>query len=168
MRVRIASARNSHGSSWKWSSRCGCWQRAVCSALATCCPGDFVLLVGYQRLRLLAGCVCSMCLHAADKCVHGCSVGFHVRGASGLLSTCWSTPRPQELRKAASQQMREVAVSQNETVRTISEEKAAAERREAGLREETARLSQRLDAANTCIEALQGELSLLQQVGPGD
>lgn len=64
--------------------------------------------------------------------------------------------------------MREVAVSQNETVRTISEEKAAAERREAGLREETARLSQRLDAANTCIEALQGELSLLQQVGPGD
>lgn len=40
----------------------------------------------------------------------------------------------QELRKVSSQAMREVAVSQNEAVRSISDEKAAAEKREASLK----------------------------------
>jgi len=40
----------------------------------------------------------------------------------------------QELRKAASQQMREVAVSQSEAVRVINDEKLAAERREGHLK----------------------------------
>lgn len=40
----------------------------------------------------------------------------------------------QELRKTASQQIREVALSQSEAVRSANEEKAAMERREAGLR----------------------------------
>jgi len=40
----------------------------------------------------------------------------------------------QELRKTASQQMREVAVSQSEAVRMINDEKVAAERREAHLK----------------------------------
>lgn len=33
------------------------------------------------------------------------------------------------------------------------------------MQDEVSKLSQRLDAANMCIEALQGELALLQQVG---
>ncbi|KAL6765754.1 hypothetical protein V8C86DRAFT_3405, partial [Haematococcus lacustris] len=69
-----------------------------------------------------------------------------------------------ELRKMASQQMREVAATQGEVVRSISDEKAAAERREASLKEESSRLTQRLEAASSCVEALQGELALLQQV----
>ncbi|KAF5836124.1 kinesin motor domain-containing protein [Dunaliella salina] len=69
-----------------------------------------------------------------------------------------------ELRKAASQQMREVAVSQSEAVRMINDEKVAAERREAHLKEDNSRLGQRLEAASACVEALQHELAVLQQL----
>eukprot|EP00798_Chlamydomonas_sp_ICE-L_P013863 gene13863-19786_t len=69
-----------------------------------------------------------------------------------------------ELRKVSSQQIREVSVTQGEAVRNMMEEKTAVEKREAALKEEGQRLGQRVEAANSCIEALQQELALMQQV----
>ena len=66
-----------------------------------------------------------------------------------------------DLKKHSTQQIREVASNQNETILKLTE---AAEKREAALKDDRQRLSKRLDAAQSCIEALQGELSTLQQI----
>lgn len=66
-----------------------------------------------------------------------------------------------ELKKHSTQQIREVSSNQNETILKLTE---AAEKREAALKDDRQRLSKRLDAAQSCIEALQGELSTLQHV----
>ncbi|GAX84446.1 hypothetical protein CEUSTIGMA_g11866.t1 [Chlamydomonas eustigma] len=66
-----------------------------------------------------------------------------------------------ELKKHSTQQIREVSINQSEAVQKLTE---GAERREAALKEERQRLTKRLDAAQGCVEALQGELAMLQQV----
>lgn len=66
-----------------------------------------------------------------------------------------------ELKKLSNQQIREVSSNQTEVVQRLTE---AAEKREAVLKEDRQRLIKRMEAAQSCIEALQGELAALQHV----
>ena len=123
------------GSTWTWSSRCVCACVCVClRAHVRACHSPYTCptaLVAHTHAQTHIHTGAAQGVQPADVLSVSvlelvCTHAQHTK-----ICTCLDV---QELRKASSQQMREVSVSQSEAVRCISEEKAAAERREAALR----------------------------------